>query len=182
MLDGGEYIFVHYHEEKKKDSKNTLLLNKRDRSEEKNVQNFDSNKNISNIYINLFQKPLKIIDFAPTAILEFTNTKVIVVFESNYTLENLKLLENNIKIKLNKTFIDCKILSSSSMSFTTPNMEPQDAFIEIYINGDKISDIENNKSIITIKSSLNNIDLNNLNKKNCRIFTLNGILFFYSRK
>lgn len=122
------------------------------------------------IFNCLFKQSIKIIDFAPDTVYEYSNTKVIIIFESNYSFENLKLLENNIKIKLNNCFLSCKVLSKSSILFITPALEPQDASLEIFINGDKMYDneIANNKLFIKISKNSYNI------KIVYRIFTLKG--------
>ena len=111
------------------------------------------------------------IDFAPETVFEYTNTKVIFIFESNYSYENLKLLENNITIKLNSVYVSCKILSKSSLSFITPLLPVQDLFIDIYINGDRVcqSEISNNKLMIKIVKNNTNYRIVNI------IFTLKGI-------
>ena len=57
---------------------------------------------------------------------------------------------DNIKIKINNTFVNCKVISKSSVSFLTPPLPSQEATIDLYINGDKVIDGEKNKMMIKI--------------------------------
>ena len=101
LINDGQFILVHYLEEKEnfKTEKKTILSIKRERPEEKKI------KKMPDIFDCLFYNPIKLIDFAPETVFEYTNTKVIFIFESNYSYENLKLLENNITIKLNSVYV-----------------------------------------------------------------------------
>ncbi len=170
LLDQGDFILVHYLDEKEdlhNEHTKTLISHQSERSKEKKIKS-----EVPDIFNCLYKKPIKLIDFAPETIQEFTETKIIILLESDYTLENLKLLENKIKVKLSNTFIDCKVNSVSSISFMTPPLPSQETIIDLYINGYKVIDGETNN--MTIKFKRISGDSRNLLS---RIFSLGGRLY-----
>lgn len=169
LIDQGDFILVHYLEVKDntiKEQKKTNLSFKKERNHQKGIK-----RAASDIFDSLYNNPIKLIDFIPETIQEYTQTKVMLIFESDYTMENLKLLENNIKVKLNNIFIDCKVNSISSISFITPPLSCQEITVDLYIDGYKVIDGESCKlKIKFIKISDNSRGLLS------RIFSLKGII------
>jgi hypothetical protein len=170
LLDQGDFVLVHYLVDKEdvlNEHTKSLISKHRERSKEKKIKS-----EVPDIFNCLYKSPIKMIDFAPETVQEFTETKIILLLESDYTLENLKLLENKIKVKLNNTFIDCKVNSVSSISFITPPLPSQETVIDLYINGYKVIDGETNNMIIEIKRISG--DSRNLLS---RIFSLRGRIY-----
>lgn len=169
LLDQGDFILIHYLVDKDNENNEnsiSLFSNNIQRNKEKIVKS-----EALDIFNCLYKNPIKLIDFAPETVHEFTETKIILILESDYTYDNLKSLENKIKVKLSNTFIDCKVNSVSSISFITPPLQSQETIIDLYINGYKVIDGQTNN--MTIKVHRINGNSRNLLSK---IFTLTGSL------
>jgi hypothetical protein len=80
--------------------------------------------------------------------------KILIVIESYLNFQNLKLLENQLKIKFNNIFMPCLIINSSIISSIIPNFLGKYNTIkpEIFLDNECISESANNLVLRVVKN------------------------------
>lgn len=132
LIDDSRFVFIHYLENNEFQSSFLRYKRRSLELENKEETRFDDT-------VQFLGKVICITDIAPEIVKEFSSEKVIIIFESLIDKKRLKGLENQLRVKIANTFVQCKICGNGSLIFYTPSIEAQKTYPEIYIKGEKIS-------------------------------------------
>jgi hypothetical protein len=134
-----------------------------------------SNNDLSSMNYGVFkhESHIKIIDFSPITVYENSTSKILIVIESYLNFQNLKMLENQIRIKFDQILMPCTIVSSNLISSFIPYGTAKEILIQIILGNECISDCNSELKFKYIKQNNNcNTNLNNFGKKCCSIASL----------
>jgi len=140
---------------------------------------------------------MKIVDFAPNSVLVNTTSKILIIIQSYLNFQNLKMLENQIRIKFSDDiFMPCTVLNASTLSSIIPYGHQKEVILEIFIGKESVSICNENLKLRYIEASSfvnknviinqnenqnNNLSESKKNKKDSLIFEMSGMILFIFR-
>lgn len=180
LINDPKYFLVHYLTEIENNLLDeTILLNKKRKSVSEVkitnplIEKHTETTNETNIILNnsfmLNSKPIKIIDFCPESIIEESSGRIFLIIETYLTYKNLKMFENELRIKFGEVLCSCQIVNSSCISCISiilfinsivPYSKEKEVLIKILLGSDEISYSANEKLFKFTKLNYNN----NINK------------------
>jgi hypothetical protein len=128
---------------------------------------------------NDISKHIKIIDFAPNYIHVNSTSKILIIIESYLNYQNLKLLENEIKIKFGSVLMPCTVINSTTISSIIPCSQEKEITIEIMIGKESVSTCDPEMKLKYI-NNINHGDNNSI--KNINISNKDGMIFKFTSK
>jgi hypothetical protein len=152
----------------------------------------------ANIDIAFPHKHIKIVDFAPNSVLVNTTSKILIIIQSYLNFQNLKMLENQIRIKFSDDiFMPCTVLNASTLSSIIPYGHQKEVILEILIGKESVSICNENlklryieassfvnKNVLINPNEYQNHNLSSVkkNKKDSLIFEMPGTNYFFTLK
>ncbi len=165
-------MIIHYLEEKSSNINNedeyNFLTRKRKNSE-------GSNNDLTSMNYGIFNNEsyIKIVEFSPMSVYENSTSKILIVIESYLNFQNLKLLENQIRIKFDQILMPCTVISCNLISSFIPYGTAKEISIQIFMSNECISHCNSELKFKYLKQTNNySYNFNQLGKKCCSSLSL----------